>query len=142
MLVRAFFVEVEKIQIPFSNQKGQSLVEFAIILPVVLIILIGMLEFGLILNAYLSINNCSREGARLGVVGGSDNEIENLIKSISPNLNTDKLSVSINPSQAYRKRGESLTVTVEYSYDVITPIISIIINEEINLKIQTTMRIE
>ena len=129
-------------QLSVSKQKGQSLVEFTIILPILLIILLGMLEFGLVLNAYLSINNCSREGARLGVVGGSDGEIKNLIKDISPSLNTNKLNVSINPVESSRRRGESLTVTVEYSYDVITPIISVIIDDEIDLKMQTTMRIE
>ena len=47
---------------------GQSLVEFAVVLPVFLLILAGILDFGLGLYSQMTVINAAREGARLGVV--------------------------------------------------------------------------
>jgi len=47
-------------------EHGQSLVEFAVLVPVFMLILIGMLEFGLMFNHDLTLQYASREGARVG----------------------------------------------------------------------------
>jgi len=53
---------------------GQSLVEFALIVPILLILVFAMLEFGLAFNDKLTLGNATREGARVGsaLVTGSD----------------------------------------------------------------------
>lgn len=51
---------------PVKKQKGQSLVELAIMLPILLIILLGIVDFGRVFYAYVTITNASREGARYG----------------------------------------------------------------------------
>ena len=48
------------------RDRGQSLVEFAVLVPVFMLILIGMLEFGLMFNHDLTLQYASREGARVG----------------------------------------------------------------------------
>lgn len=48
------------------KEKGQGLVELAIILPLLLIILLGTIDFGRVFYAYVTITNASREGARYG----------------------------------------------------------------------------
>lgn len=54
-----------KIKKAFSRKpKAQSMVEFAIALPVLLILLTGMVEFGFMLNTYLSIQDAARTTAR------------------------------------------------------------------------------
>ncbi|HEY8891448.1 MAG TPA: TadE/TadG family type IV pilus assembly protein [Clostridium sp.] len=125
-----------------KNEKGQSLVEFAILLPVLLLLLMGILEFGLMLNSYLTINNSAREGARLGIVEGSNPEIYELIKTISPNLDSENLEVNITPNDGSRKSGDTITVEVVYNYKVTIPIISNILGNVMVLKAQTSMRIE
>jgi len=58
------------------HQRGQSLVEFALIVPVLTLILFGTLEFGLAFNHHLTIEYATREGARTGSAlgnGGSSN---------------------------------------------------------------------
>ena len=125
-----------------KNEKGQSLVEFAILLPLLLLLLMGILEFGIMLNSYLTINNASREGARLGIVSGSNLEIEKLISKTSPTLDTAKLIVNITPMEGIRKSGDTITVEVIYNYKVIIPIISNILNNVVVLKAQTSMRME
>jgi Flp pilus assembly protein TadG len=49
-------------------QRGQSLVEFALVMMPLFIILLGIIQFGFIFNAYVTITNSSREGARIGTV--------------------------------------------------------------------------
>jgi len=124
------------------NEKGQSLVEFAILLPVLLLLLMGILEFGLMLNSYLTINNSAREGARLGIVAGSNIEIKQLINNISPNLDSKYLVINVTPPEGNRKSGDTLKVEVIYNYHVIIPIISNILGNVVELKAQTSMRIE
>ena len=128
--------------INLKNQKGQALVEFAIILPILLLLVMGILQFGMILNSYLTIENASREGARAGIVGSSDTEIQNLIISTSPSLDPKNLIVSITPTEANRKSGDTIIVKVTYNYNLIVPIISSLFNNVVVLNGQTSMRVE
>lgn len=125
-----------------KNEKGQSLVEFAIVLPILLLIVMGIAELGMMLNSYLTAQNISREVARLGSVGATDSDIQNMITSNSTNLDSQNLSVSINPIQGNRISGDTLTVVVTYDYHLTVPIISGIFNNDVVLKSQTSMRIE
>jgi Flp pilus assembly protein TadG len=52
------------------RERGQSLVEFAVLVPLFMLILIGMLEFGLMFNHDLTLQYASREGARVGAALG------------------------------------------------------------------------
>lgn len=62
------------------GERGQSLVELALTLPVLLLLLIGVVEVGNGLNAYLTVVDAARDGARLGSKGAaSDDEIKNLV---------------------------------------------------------------
>jgi Flp pilus assembly protein TadG len=51
-----------------ENEKGASAVEFAIILPLFLILVFGIIEFGVIMYDKAVVTNASREGARFGVL--------------------------------------------------------------------------
>lgn len=125
-----------------KDQKGQALVEFAIILPILLLLVMGILQFGMMLNSYLTIENVAREGARTGIIGSSDDEIQNLIISTSPNLDPQSLIVTITPSEGIRKSGDTLTVKVTYNYELTVPIISNLFNNVVVLNGQTSMRVE
>lgn len=61
-------------------QRGQSLVEFALVMMPLFIILLGIIQFGFVFNAYVTLTNASREGARVGTVYMYD-------RSTSKNLN-------------------------------------------------------
>lgn len=124
------------------GKKGQSMVEFVMVLPLFLIILLGMIEFGLIFNAYITIINGAREGARTGSVGGSDFQIESQVENISNLLDLDMLSVSISPNESLRSRGDSLEVLVDYDYKMITPLIGTLLGGTIELQGRTVMRVE
>jgi Flp pilus assembly protein TadG len=63
-----------------NDQRGASLVEFAIVLPLLLIVLFGIIEFGLIFYNQQVITNASREGARYGIISQSPRVTEAQIK--------------------------------------------------------------
>jgi hypothetical protein len=69
-----------------KRQKGQSLVEMAFALPVLLILVTGIVELGYALNAYVQTVNAAREGARFGSLGGSNSGIETIVQGATSGL--------------------------------------------------------
>jgi Flp pilus assembly protein TadG len=52
-----------------KDQRGQALVEMALVMPILLMMLFGIVEFGRIYNYQLTLSNAVREGARFAAVG-------------------------------------------------------------------------
>ena len=106
-----------------KDQKGASAVEFAILLPVLILILFGTVEFGLLLYNQQVITNASREGARAGIVAQtprvSEEEIETVVLNYcGTNLVTFGASggPSVGVSRNGNMFGDDLTVTVTFDY--------------------------
>jgi Flp pilus assembly protein TadG len=51
-----------------TRARGQSLVEFALVLTPLFLLILGVVQFGLIFNSYVTITNAAREGARTGTI--------------------------------------------------------------------------
>jgi hypothetical protein len=62
-----------------SSARGQSLVEAALILPILLIILVGVLETGMALNAWLRVQTAARDATRFALDAGRASEIVSLV---------------------------------------------------------------
>lgn len=135
------FMEVITLRI-LKNQDGQSVVEFAIILPVLLLIIMGIVQFGMLIGSYLTLENAAREAARAGIIGSTNAEVRLVITSTSPNLEPGKLTIAIAPSEGSRTSGSTLTVNLTYNYDLTIPIISSLFNNTVVLNAETSMRIE
>lgn len=125
-----------------ARKKGQSIVETALVLPVILLILTGIIDFGLMFNSYLIIANASREGARCAAVGYTDAEVTAIVADITSILDQSKLTTVIYPSESLRKKGDEVTVTVRYDNSLLTPIISSIVPNPMKLEGKTVMRVE
>lgn len=127
-----------------KNEKGQSMVELALILPIIIVILFGILEFGRIFHSYLVITHAAREGVRYGTVGKTDAEIIGRIREAAPLPEADtKLHVTkLEPSQSSRTSGLPLTVEITYDIALITPIFSDFLPNPVTLRAQSTMRVE
>ncbi len=127
-------------------QKGVAAVEFAIILPVLLLIIFGIIEFGLLLYDKQVINNASREGARAGtVVGVSRVDDAGILavmnRYIANHLvtfgTTPSLAITIDPvDRTDMDFGDELTVTVTYDYGFL------VLPGSQTLVAQTVMRME
>jgi Flp pilus assembly protein TadG len=135
-----------------NERHGQALVEFALILPVLLLLLLGIVEFGLILYDQHVITNASREGARYGIVVRSTRrtvaEIEAVVDAYcEDNLVTFGSAIpqkSIDPDPtAGALFGDDLTVDVRFHYDfLILPGFLNSLFGGIELTAHTTMKYE
>lgn len=59
-----------------SKSKGQGLVEFALSLPILLLVFFGIFEFGRLMFIYIVVSSSTREAARYGVAVGDSNVVE------------------------------------------------------------------
>ncbi len=84
------------------------MVELALVLPILLVLVLGIFEFGRILGSYMLINDLARGGVRYGVVGHNDSEIQSLILTRHAWLNDEDIFVTIVPSFENRQKGNSL----------------------------------
>lgn len=125
-----------------KSKRGQSLVETAIVLPLILLLLMGIIDFGLLFNNYIVISNASREAARKGSLGGRDEDIRQLVDNLTGTLDDTKLNVSIYPAESMRDHGADIKVAISYQNKLITPVIGALLGNEITLRSQIIMRVE
>jgi len=123
------------------KENGQSATEFALVLPIILIVILVIVQSGIIVNAQLVITHAAREGARDGSVTNNNSKIVNSIRNSTRILDHDMLNISIDPSSG-RKIGDYLTVSIEYKPPIVIPIIKSFFPNNICLRSSATMRIE
>ena len=126
-----------------NQANGQALLEMALVLPILLLLLMGIIDFGRILASGLQINNLTREAVRAGVVGYSDSEIEALIFARESWLEEDKIVITIDPNEETgRIKGNPLSVTIDYSVEIITPLMANLLTNPWPVSAQCLMRVE
>jgi len=125
-----------------KEQYGQAMVEMALILPLLLLLLIGTIEIGRVFGSHMVVGDLARQGARYGIVGYNDAQINNLLLSERAWLNESSLSITITPGFSSRKAGDPLNVTVNYSTSLLTPFFSGFFPDPVVLSSQCTMRVE
>lgn len=127
------------------GQNGQAMVEMAIILPILLLILFSIIEFGWIFGAQLLVTHGSREGARLGAVHSTEADIETQItgrvQTTASILDPAVLSINTNFTNPSRREGDVI-VQVSYPVTVVTPLVSAITGNPVVVQSQTIMRVE
>ena len=122
------------------KRKGQAIVEFAVVLPVLILIVLGIAVLGKMFFDYLTVQNAAREGARAAAVGKTDAEIVQIVRDRAKLLNVNNLRVKITPPEDERTAGEPVTVEVWYEHYHI-PIFGLIANPR-TLYGRATMRVE
>lgn len=75
-----------------SNKRGAALVEFTIVLLILMVLVFGIIEFGLLIKDYLTLNQGVREGVRCAALRGSLEEIETKVKDSIPTLDPLRIS--------------------------------------------------
>ena len=102
-----------------EGERGQATVEFALILPILVIVLFGTIEFGHAFWTYQQVSAAASEGARRAAVSRNsdsrDADIETAVTNASPNL-TGALTVN---SASTWAPGQPVTVTITYQLDSI-----------------------
>ncbi|MDQ0902280.1 MULTISPECIES: TadE family protein [unclassified Paenibacillus] len=124
-----------------KDEGGQSLTEFAVILPIFLLLVCGIFDFGRLMYAYMNMNNVAQETVRLGGFDRTDLEIETFAKKYVHLGDSNLLRVDISPKEPNRHSGDYVTVTLEYPYTYMTPIISKLLPAP-TVKAASTIRVE
>jgi len=155
-----------------KEENGTAVVEFAIIAPLLFVILFGIIEFGVLLYDKAMITNAAREGARAGIVYDTNLRDEdgvidttalssqvqtsvnsylggNLISFVgTPSVTVPAPTVSEENGDGILSSGDSLTVTVNFAYQflVFSGVIDLIgggsFGDSINLQAVSVMRLE
>ena len=127
-----------------NTDRGQAVVEFAVILPVLLLILFAILQFGVVFNNYIQVTAAAREGARKASVSRSlgtasaESAATTAAKDAAPGLNQSNITVSFPNSPSFAQ-GSDVSVQVTYPYSI--SIIGLVVASG-NLSSTTTMRVE
>ena len=129
-----------------KSEKGQSLVEFALILPILIFLLLAIMEGGRIFASYVELQNAARAGTRYASIQVKEKTAPAAIKTYIENrltmLEPSKLSFDIKrPSWTGSEYSSEKVVEIELNYplEIITPIISNITGNPFNLKVTMSM---
>jgi Flp pilus assembly protein TadG len=105
--------------IQLSSQKGQSLTEFAIALPILILLLFSVIQFGIIFNNYVTLTDATRAGARKGAVSrqigpaAANAATIQAVRTSASDLNQADLNVTVTSDFT---AGSDVTVTATYPY--------------------------
>lgn len=140
------------------NRKGQALVEFALVLPLVLLLVVGMLEFARAWNLHQTMTDAVREGARRALVAdsppapvdsvyapmwryldqtGYDVSYASMGVCNSPNTNCGSTYPYPPAESNYKKSGEKMTIVLSVPYRI-----WILGNRALTMKTSLTVRNE
>jgi Flp pilus assembly protein TadG len=104
-----------------KREDGQTLVEFALVLPLIAILLFGVIQFGIVFNNYLTLTDAVRTGARKAAVSrnlgasGASNAAKQAVVDAGVDL---KLKTGdVNVSSAWNP-GDKVTVQAQYPYSI------------------------
>ena len=136
----------------FKNDRGAAAVEFAIVLPLLLFVVFGIIEFSIVFYDKAMITNASREGARAGIVYRptvderlSEQEIIDVVDAYlqSHLISFGSTSTTVTAPAAGSPSGTPLTVTVDFTYNfLVLPNFMHTLTGGLNMQAQTIMRME
>jgi Flp pilus assembly protein TadG len=110
------------------DQKGQTAVEFALITPLLITILLGIIQMGIAFHNYVTITDAARAGARKAIVarftGGSTATTEQAVRAAASDLNQSKLGVTVTPT-TLTTAGSTVTVTATYPFTIVIPLLGL-----------------
>lgn len=114
-----------------KKNKGQTLVEMALILPILVLLTFGLVDFGRLFHVYLVATEASREGARAAAVGSTVTGVKAAVDKIAGQTSlTNKPTVTTNPTTLPpSNHGSSIQVTVAYKVTMLTPLIGEFVND-------------
>jgi Flp pilus assembly protein TadG len=111
------------------QEHGQALVEFALVLPLLILLMVGVFDLGWGIYCYTVVSSAAREGARYGTTDLTINSIQNqaVANTVGLNLSPSQVQVtcSYNGSTVTcdpnnQQSGETITVKVPYTFNPIT----------------------
>jgi Flp pilus assembly protein TadG len=107
-----------------TRDRGAAAVEFALLLPVLLLLIFGMIDFGRAINAQITLTQAAREGARLAALGQSTATVVSRAQTAATSLSPVTVTV-ISACPVNAGVGVDAVVQTSYSFSFVTPVGSI-----------------
>jgi len=114
------------------SEKGAALLEAAITVPIILLISVGIFEFGHAYQTWQVLTNAAREGARIAVLTGTTDadvttRVRNYMQSGSlPNYGTAKVTITRNVALTGPDTGSSIQIDYPFQFMVLNPVVKLI----------------
>jgi Flp pilus assembly protein TadG len=128
-------------RIEIRSERGQTMTEFAIVLPVLVLVVFAIIQFGIAFNNYVTLTDAVRAGARVAAVSRLDpNRVAtatNKVMQAASNLNTSSINVTV--SSPTWLHGDDVSVTATYPYAI--SLFGLVVKSG-NLTSTTTERVE
>ena len=121
-----------------KSEKGASAVEFALILPILIILVFGIVEFGIVFNNYITITHAAREGARIAAVDLNNPDLKNIIIERAFPVQITEDDIVINTPEG-TNIGGPVEVEITYNISITIPLVG---SWDIPLKNKAIMRLE
>jgi Flp pilus assembly protein TadG len=108
-------------RIDIRSERGQTAVEFALVTPMLVVLLLAIIQVGVAFNSHVTVTDAARAGARQAVVarfsGASIADIEQAVRNSASDLDQSKLQVVV-ADPTWNVPGSDVTVTVTYPYEI------------------------
>ncbi len=110
------------------GERGQAAVEFALVTPLLVVLLLGVIQVGVAFHDYVTLTDAARAGARKAIVarfsGGSLTDATQAVRDAASDLDQTKLQVSVT-DPAWNTPGSLVTVTASYPYSINIPLLGV-----------------
>lgn len=104
------------------SERGAVAVEFAILAPVLILLLMGIMEFGRAYNAQVSLTNAAREGVRVMAISNNQASARTAAKNAAVALSPTLVDSNITFSATSCTADAQMTVTINYTLSTLTGI--------------------
>jgi Flp pilus assembly protein TadG len=110
-----------------ERQEGQAMVEFALVIPLLLLLIFGIIQFGILFNNYLTLTDAVRVGARQAAVSRDMADpvavTKTRLERAAAGLDKTKLTITVDPynpedDTATWAQGGDVTVKATYPFDI------------------------
>jgi Flp pilus assembly protein TadG len=132
-----------------TDERGAAAVEFALVVPLLLMLVFGIVDFGYMVNRVSMVNNAARDAAREGSLAGTQASITATATAALDGVPGTTVTVTCRKPDgtacgsydADAASGGTTVVTINYEHEMITPI-AFIFGDSVNLSRTAQMRIE
>lgn len=122
-----------------DRERGTAAVEFALVLPLLLVITLALVQVGLLVRDRLLVESAARAGARAASLEADPNAIRRAAADAAPDLDAGAMRVGVARSGT---QGDPVTVTVDYRSDVRVPLVGWLFGSGVSMRAQATDRQE
>ena len=123
-----------------KRQQGQTLTEFAMVLPLLALVLFGIIQFGIVFHHYVTLTDSVRAGGRQGAVSrdlsNPTARVVDRVRRSAADLDPGKLGISVSSTFT---QGDDVTVVATYPYDI--SLLGVVVKSG-TLRASTTERVE